>query len=640
MKWKQIRKGLTRGWRSKRRGQRQYHVAGLAGFEALAAALAERDIDHLFLHWPGAEVAWPGGEEIVLLVADEGVPQATALMRPAARPGDLRCTLYSVGGLPGSDRNRVAYLPVRRARELLASMRGRPAPRRANDAQRLLAVSAEAVYHLGLASSLPTAATAGEGDSASPLASAHGRAIVALDERCGLWSLPHRFGLEELEARLTQAGWAPLTDTLFKLSGVNPWLKTRLQGHGRDAVPGLAVYLIRERGLPHLDALRGILARHGFDVLYEMPIDGAHRDEVADQIRGGNWGRGPFPCSGGLPSYLLVTHDVYPDRSPSKASGASEMVDNARVFAVKEQMRRQVNRGRPAAQHCNPVHSSDNAMQAMEYLAVVAPEKVAEMVASARRRNAAFATPYPVLADLSKHARRAKVELIDFHGRRAICKTFRPGRERFLEREVKARELGSSLPEVSRILEIGPSYLVFEWYEDSLPSILAPKPLFYPHGLLPIWAIERLRTLILHYRRLGYECIDFNPHNVIYDPCQGLKVIDFEYLQPGSQVRDSLKGNYAWYPVPDTFPGDIPPTTQYRPYFRRWLPYTGLPRFMCLYPFPRPLLVAVRHVTLVAMSLSGMRRVGWRRLRRMFRGGSPATGRRKEPAGIGQRPAA
>ncbi|MFQ3789817.1 hypothetical protein [Halomonas sp. A29] len=612
---------LFRKLGGKRRDHRQLYVAGSVGFETLAATLVERDIDHTFLHWPGAEVAWPSGEDIVLLVADDGLPKIAGLLRSRARPGDLRCTLYSVGGLRGSDRNGVAYLPVRRSRELLDAVRAQPAPRLASDAQRLMVISAEAVYHLGPASGLASDTAVGEDSATSPYV----QVIEALNARCGLWPLSQRFGLEELDDRLAAAGWSPFSDTMLKLSGVNPWLKSRLQDSVHDSVPGLAVFLIRERGLAHLDALRGTLTRHGFDVLCDMPIEGAHRDEVADQIRGGNWGRGPFPCSGGLPSRLLVAHDVYPDRSPSKASGASEMVDNARVFAVKEQMRRQVNRGVPASQHCNPVHSSDNAMQAAEYLGVVAPERMEEVLASARQRNEAFVTPFPVLADLSKHARRAKVELIDFHGRQAICKTFRPGRERFLEREVKARELGSSLPEVSQILAVGPSYLVFEWYENSLPSILSPKPLFYPHGLLPIWAIERLRSLILHYRRLGYECIDFNPHNVIYDPCKGLKVIDFEYLQPG-QERNSLKGNYAWYPVPDTFPGDIPPTTQYRPYLRRWLPYTGLPRFMCLYSFPRPLLILVRHVTLIGMTLAGAKRLGRRRLRRFLKGRASGAG--------------
>ncbi|SEG05972.1 hypothetical protein SAMN04487953_11239 [Billgrantia desiderata] len=613
MSWKRVRNRLARGPRGKRRAPRHYYVAGQAGFDRLAETLAERGVDHLFLHWPGAEVAWPSGEEVVLLVADDGLPQAAALLGTTARSGDLRCTLYSVGGLPGSDRNKVAYLPVRRARELLAAARAQPAPRLASDAERLMALSVEAVYHLGLASGLASESAIGDGYMASP----HASAIKALNARCGLWPPPIRLDLESLDGLLGEAGWAPLSDTVEKLSAVNPWLKLRLQVSTQDVAPGLAVYLIRERGLERLDGLREVLVRNGFDVLHEAPISGEQRDEVADLIRGGNWGRGPYPTSGGLPAYLLVTHDVYPDLSPSKASGASELVDNARVFTVKEQMRRLVNRGQPTSQHCNPVHSSDNAMQAVEYLGIVAPERVDEVVACARQRNAAFASPYPVLADLSKHARRAKVELIDFHGRWAICKTFRPGRERFLEREVKARELGSSLPEVSRILEIGSHYLVFEWYENSLPSILSPKPLFYPHGLLPIWAIERLRAIILHYRQLGYECIDFNPHNVIYDPCKGLKVIDFEFLQPGDQEQDTLKGNYAWYPVPDTFPGDIPPTTQRRPYLRRWLTYTGLPRFMCLYSFPRPVLVVVRRITLVAITLAGVRRMGWRKLRRM-----------------------
>ncbi|RDB44270.1 hypothetical protein DU490_03175 [Halomonas sp. DQ26W] len=587
------------------------------GFDEFAATLKELHVEHLFFNWPGAEVPWPGDHGVILLASDHDLYRVTRLLRSQRHRGDIACTLFTIGGLPGSDRNGVAWLPISRAREMLAAS-GRCGMHLASDEQRLLAMCSEAVYHLGTESGLPLCA----GQPSDVALSPYAQAMQLLNSSCGIWPSPQVMGLEELEGRMAEACWRPSTDTLRKLSRSNPWLAQIValaqQGYP-EPVPGLAVMLVREQGLLHLDDFHKTLEHHGFDVLCDLNIQGEDQLRVADRIRGGNWGRGPFPCSGGLPAHMLVIHDVHPDVSRSEAAGANEQVDNARVFTAKESMRRRMNRGRPARQHCNPLHSSDNAAQAVEYLAVVAPDRIEEIVEQARQRNAAYRTPYPVLADLSKHAQRAKVELVDFHGAQAICKTFRPGRERFMEREVQARELGKELPEVSSILEIGPRHLVFEWYADNLQRILSPKAPFYQHGMLPIWAIERLRHVILHYRRLGYECIDLNPHNLIYDPCQGLKIIDFEFLQPGPRGVDTLKGNYAWYAVPGDFCGDVPQSARNRPYLRRWLPYTGLPRLLCLHEVPRPVLVLARSFFLVPLTLAGMKRAGRRYVRRIAR---------------------
>lgn len=609
MNWQRLGRGVARRVLRRRRFRQRGYLSRQHGFASFSAALIEKDVHHLFLHWPGAEVAWPEADDMILLLADEDMPKVESLLRQRPRRGDLACTVYTVGGLPGSDRNGVAFLPVGRARELLASA-DRQGTRLADDETRLLALCTEAVYHLGEAAGLPVTPNA----ASSPAGSPYGTAIRSLNARCNRWPEPLPLDLQALDTHLAEAGWRPFSDTLAKLARATPWLAVLIeeihQNSRHEVVPGLAVFLVRERGLPYLDAFHDILERYGFDVLLEMPIQGAHQADVADRIRGGNWGRGPYPCSGGLPAHLLVAHDVHPDTRVATAQGATDIIDNARVFTVKERMRQLLNRDCPARQRCNPVHSSDNAAQAVEYLYEIADDRIAELLDMARQRNSAFRTPYPVLANLSKHARRAKVELIDFHGKQAICKTFRPGRERFLEREVAARELGADLPEVSRILEVGPRHLVFEWYDDRLPQILFPRTSLHPHGMLPLWAIERLRAVLLHYRRLGYECIDLRPRNLIYDPRHGLKIIDFEFLQLGQGAADTLQGNYAWYALPSHFTGDVPINTSCRPYLRDWLAYTGLPRLLCLHEIPRPLLVVVRSVLLVPLTLLSMARKG------------------------------
>ncbi|MBT2772704.1 hypothetical protein J7J47_10740 [Halomonas sp. ISL-60] len=387
----------------------------------------------------------------------------------------------------------------------------------------------------------------------------------------------------------------------------------------QEWLSGITVFLIRDCELAYLDTFRNLLDHYGFNVLCGVPIEGGQQQALAQWLIDDEQEPGKYSSSGSLPVFLLVVQDVHPVTEKRTSSNVPEQANNLRVLIVKAAFKSTVYRGEGKEEPLSPIHCSCYASQALEYLSTLIPELIGKIRAAALSNNAAFRTPYPVLADLSKEVCRAKVELVDFHGTEAICKTFRPGRERYLEREVKARELGAPLPEVSHLLEIGPHYLVFERYANCMEHILSPRAPFSRHGLLPIWTIERVRAVILHYRSLGYECIDLNPQDLIYDPCQGLKIIDFEFLQPGPNEIKTLKGNYAWYAVPSLFSGDLPLSARQSSYRHRWFPYTGLPRTLCLSELPRPLLAMVRSVALVPLTLDGLRRVSWRHIQRFVR---------------------
>ncbi len=80
-----------------------------------------------------------------------------------------------------------------------------------------------------------------------------------------------------------------------------------------------------------------------------------------------------------------------------------------------------------------------------------------------------FETQYPVLEVLSCYSRRAKVELISFHGEKAIKKTFKPSCEWFLENEIEAYTVFKDLKEVPRLLETGDNYFVISYIKGSKP---------------------------------------------------------------------------------------------------------------------------------------------------------------------------
>jgi len=54
-------------------------------------------------------------------------------------------------------------------------------------------------------------------------------------------------------------------------------------------------------------------------------------------------------------------------------------VFNARLFC-KDDLRDLYNQGLPKEQHCNVVHSSDNEQESMEYLRLIMPGKIDEVV--------------------------------------------------------------------------------------------------------------------------------------------------------------------------------------------------------------------------------------------------------------------
>jgi hypothetical protein len=145
------------------------------------------------------------------------------------------------------------------------------------------------------------------------------------------------------------------------------------------------------------------------------------------------------------------------------------------------------------------------------------------------------------------------------------------------------------------VLEHGGNFLVFPFYSDVLDR---RKP-------LPFRMIRRTREIIRHFRARGYELIDFKPKNILLDASEGMKIIDFEFLQPGGAGTEALAGNYCWYSIPGDFPGDVPSGTKRgrNNYYRHWFTAAALPLFFAARNFPAPVLAAARLPCLAVIRL-------------------------------------
>lgn len=575
------------------------HSLGVRGF---LQALKDENVNYVVLRWFEELPAVSPGEDVDVLVSDEDVEKLTSLVSVNRKSRDIPCDIYSVSGLPGTSSRNMPYYPVATARQILNNavwlndMVRVPAPD-----EHFLSMCYHAVYHKGYSAGIPSSNAELNREVAPPGDHDYVAIIKELYEKSSFKFEGLEITLEGLDGMLNNMNWRPAYDTLEKMSKRNQWVYDVLLLKAKeipDYLRGLSVFLVREEGFEYIDMVRKTLFDFGFDHVMEGRITDERAHSVAAGIRGGNWGKGPWPKSGGLPAYYFVTFDVKPVEPSAEAVKEHVGLDNARVPSAKLRIRDLYNEGKLPSERCNIVHSTDNGAQAIDYLKLLNPESLPYVEQEAKRKSAAFSTPFKVIQDFSKHARRAKVELIDYHGKKAICKTFKEGRKHYLQREVVAREIGKELSEISDILEVGDNYIVMEYYDDSIDRISTLRPLLHGNGYLPIWAIEKMKNIILHYRSRGYECVDFNPHNVLFDPQNGLKVIDFEFLQKTDSSSGNLVGNYAWYAAPAGIVGDFPKIKYSGSlYNKRWLKYTGLPLFFCVHEFPVPVLRVVRATT-------------------------------------------
>ena len=299
--------------------------------------------------------------------------------------------------------------------------------------------------------------------------------------------------------------------------------------------------------------------------------------------------RGPWPVSGGLPAHVIAVNDSFPLEPSEKLKAKHQGLANSRLWNTKIRIRDAVNARQLKEERSNILHSADNPHQAIEYFQTALPGIGLERIEEKLDQALAFTTlPYIETDQFDGHSRRAKVARIQYKDTGAVAKIYRPGRERFLEREILARELGTDLPETTPVLDRGDSWFIMPQYTDVLKR----------NRLLPLKVVKRIREIILHYRKKGYELIDFKPKNLIIDKSEGLKIIDFEFMQKSAKPASDLKENYCWFRIPESFDGDIPVMrkSRRRNYYRFWFSSTGLPLLFLMIDFPLPLLWTVRFI--------------------------------------------
>ena len=362
------------------------YVSQVVGLDDLPELLEERHIRYAVLRWFDELPDLAAGEDLDVLVADEDLEVLWGLLDE--QPGTIPTDIYSVSGLPGSEFQSMAYYPPALSAGILDRTVQLPSGYRAPaPLDHFHSLAYHAVYHKGEASGLPTSIL-----DVTPLDQPdHDYGIVLGELARGLGiSVP--ITLEGLDEHLAEVGWQPPRDTLSRLSTQNRWIRSRFFGDGGEPPQeiGLTAFLLRDKAADDAMVNRAeeLLRERAWDVLEVHRLSAAERERCRSEIRGGNWGRGPFPTSGGNPAVLIVALDHRPSAPTAGQRRQHPGLTNANTLTVKLALRDHLTAGVAEPELFNPMHSSDGELDAWHYVELAHPDRLDELRRTVEERRA------------------------------------------------------------------------------------------------------------------------------------------------------------------------------------------------------------------------------------------------------------
>ncbi|MBA4104950.1 MAG: hypothetical protein C0485_04250 [Pirellula sp.] len=555
-------------WRNRRRttaGARRY-IPYRLGVKGFLQQLQDDQRKHVVLRWFESLPAVMPGEDLDLLIDDAELTEVQRCLDsgPGLQPVDL----YTHTGLPGTDFRSLPYYPPTMARKLLdEAHEHRRLCRVPSPEHHFLSLAYHALYHKGVSSGLPTS-------EAADIAGARGdhdyAAILrGLGEEAGYHG---PITLEALDAYLAEKGWRPSHDMMARLARHNKWLRTRLANETEsDADNGLAVFLLRERGLQRGGVARAkrLLEEVGFCIAEARELEPSEAAVAAQVVRGGNWGPGPWPESGGLPAAIIVAYDRDPLPLNRRQRKKYPFAVNARTFC-KDRIRDEFNNNIPDHEHCNVVHSSDNGHEALEYIRAICRERADDVIEKVTRVKMHQDAVSGVVADITKSGRRAKIEVVRHEDRLVVKKTFKPQMLHFLEREVRfLTELGGKVSSVPPLVARGETWFMIPFYRDVLAYRRSSGK------LVPLSVAREAINALREIYESSYALVDASIDNLLVDRDQGLKLFDFEFSHRYEQAPERFEKSYDVAGCPADFSGDLP-IQGCNSYDRNWRPYVGL----------------------------------------------------------------
>lgn len=385
----------------------RHHLSPLVGLKGLPPRLDERGLHPVVLRWFEKLPELDEGEDLDVLIGDDDLEAFVSVLEE--EPGTIPVDVYTVSGRPGSDFKAMAYYPPVLAERILARAVQLPSGYWAPSPEdHFASLAYHAVYHKGIASGLST--ETGARKNGTDPEHDYDTVLSDLAEEQGV-ATP--LTMERLDEHLAGVGWRPPRDMLARLAQHNPWVRDRFfaTSSARVEPPLTAVFLLRDKASDQrsLAMAHDVLEEHGFEVVQVHRLDPTARGQCTAEIRGGNWGPGPFATSGGQPAVALVAIDPHP-KTPTPAQRRMHPgLANGHTLEAKLAYRdRLLSTIDPGAQF-NPMHSSDSDDDAWHYLELANPSSLADVHALVEARRA---TRLADRAGTSQRVRPARADVL------------------------------------------------------------------------------------------------------------------------------------------------------------------------------------------------------------------------------------
>lgn len=248
-------------------------------------------------------------------------------------------------------------------------------------------------------------------------------------------------------------------------------------------------------------------------------------------------------------------------------------VDNKRYFLIQGlQKQLEIQFGIKSIVDC--LYLTKNEAEAKNVVEkLLGKEELQNLYTNIRGIEQNYKTNYPVLKLFDGFRHRAKTELIQYRDGLAVKKTWKPGNEKYLGREKFAYgELSKTISYIPELLESGENYVIIPYYEDMLKENESIK-----RRILTTRIVE-IASFLKQLYVAGYFNPDIHPGQFIFSKKNGLKAIDFEYLQSYEKKPQSFINSYDIKGYPETFRGDKPNyvgKNLHKLYNNMWIKYTG-----------------------------------------------------------------
>ena len=541
--------------------------------------LRDDQVDYVVLRWFEALPEVEPGEDIDILVRARDLEKLLEFVSKD-RSG-IPLDIYTEDGTRGTGWGESLVYPKEISERLLANrILGRNGVFRPTETDYFFSLAYHVVFHKGFDSGL----------GSNPVIADHDYRAALLETRGGLDVKEEVMTLDGLFRFLWDNQFAPTPDMLDIYTRRNPWLA----GMWASLLDGVqfpwshvSLFIVRERGLDMLEAIRTAVTRMGFLVVKDLTLDAHQSEWIATNVRGGNWGRGPYPESGGEPRHVIIAYDPFPLEPTAKVRTSHPSLKNLREWHTKVLLRKLFIGTVPRSKRANIVHSVDNGFHARQLAGkLLGAQGVADLESEVQRKEIDYRIPFQEFTLIPTGRKRAVVLETRLDDIPVIVKWFKPGAEKYLQRELSVRTaLGHSAPVIPAI-RVGPNWFAMK----KVAGVSLENREATPRE------VRQILSFVSRVRQFGFQPIDFFPKNIIRRPNGQLEFFDFEYFQEAEKPHPR-ESNLAFFDPPKDSPYELPMDARTDLYKKRWLNALLIPRWLLIREPSEWLISAAQRVT-------------------------------------------